>query len=195
MQVPCVLNVNDFKFVINIYERNRNYRQTRTVDLSNEWKVERLAQHGLVYQEDLTKHYDETKTLKGIEKDNKVAKLENEIQDVENKYDDEIEGLNKELDKILDKAVEKKHKAGGAAMQVIERNKQKVDDLTESNKDLIDTVYGEGYYDYVLGEKPKKVETLSKNEVKEDAKAENPERVTKVVFGYDHDEVTGRNGK
>jgi len=195
MQVPCVLNVNDFRFVINVYERNRNYRQTRTIDLSEEWCTERLAQHGLEYKEALKKEFDERKTMEGIKTDEEVGQLLRQIESIQNKHDDEVVRLSKKLDKILDKAVERKHKTGSAAMQVLNSKKQNVDDLTESNKDLIDAVYGAGYYDYVLGEKSKKVEAPSKNEVKEDVKAEKPESVTKVVFGYDHDEVIERNGK
>ena len=99
---------------------------------------------------------------------------------IENKIEENLENEEVRLGKIFDGATRKIYAPGSAAKKVIESNKK-------SNKEVIDAVYGEGYYDNVLGEKPveKKADEPKDN-------LSNGEKITHIVFGYDHDEVIGR---
>ena len=185
--VPCYLFVNDYTFkVVSCREYRGQYREEKTLDFSVEWCIDRLFEKGDEYKVALQKETEDKRMRIKDEVKEKVEKLDQEIQDIQNEGDDRMEEEDRRLGKIFDGAVRRKYAPGTVAMQVIEKNKQNTvvpykSDV--SNKDAIDLVYGEGYYENVIGEK-------TKNENKE-----NGEKITHTVFGYDHDEVIGKGGK
>lgn len=178
---PATLVVNDFTFKIILYRHvGGNYGHDRTMDFSDEWCIDRLVEKGEDYRNALLQEVKERQVTHIVNGDREIEILKDEIKKIENNIEKNLENEEVRLGKIFDGATRKIYAPGSAAKKVIESNKK-------SDKEVIDTVYGEGYYDNVLGEKPV--------EKKAEAPKDNPskgENITHIVFGYDHDEVTGR---
>lgn len=187
--IPCYIFVNDFTFkVVSCREYRGDYREDRTFDMSNEWRIDRLVERGDEYKTALIKETEDKRMKIRDEIVKKVESLEQEIQNIQNAGDDRMEEEERLLGKIFDGATRKIYAPGSAARKVLNKNKS----LEESNKDLINALYGEGYYENVLGEnrtQVKEVKGESNTQVKNNDKQE---KATHIVFGYDHDEVTGR---
>lgn len=153
--VPAVLNVNDFTFKITIYDVNRKfYRPERTINLSSDWCIERLLEHGEKYRKNLIKHNNDIIEQKTTEIETKLLELENKKISILEDFEKFVNNRAKKLNNILDKAVEKQHKPGSAAQQVINNLKK---------EDIITEVYGHNEFDRQLPEKP-----VNKPQPKED---------------------------